>query len=121
MRYVGVENAGEAPAATQRESVPISWKIAGTLFRSIFLIVVMLVTARISLPGSMSSAVFTHLAAADFVRGAIGIAVCVFLLVQLFRKPQDEHGYKTWTLIGFALAAVAAFVIVVNGGFPALA
>ncbi|MGA2126292.1 MAG: hypothetical protein ABSG76_09080 [Xanthobacteraceae bacterium] len=107
--------------ATRRQVVPIHWKIAGTLCRSAFLIIIMLVTAHISLPGSMSSAVFTHLAAADFIRAAIGIAVCVFLLVQLFRRPQDEHGYKAWTLIGLALAAVAVFIVAVRGGFLDLA
>jgi hypothetical protein len=108
-------------AAPHDGKVPIYWKVAGTLFRSIFLLCLMVTTARISLPDNMSGAVLAHLSAADFVRGALGIVICVFLFAQLFRRPQDDHGYKAWTLIGLALAAVVVFVIAVHGWFPNLA
>jgi hypothetical protein len=126
-RYAALDGAKEAhmartPSAAMHDGkVPLHWKVAGTLFRSIFLVGLVLTTARISLPDTMNSAVFAHLSAADFARGAIGIVVCGFLIAQLFRRPQDDHGYKAWALIGLALCAVAIFVIAVHGGFPNLA
>jgi hypothetical protein len=112
-------------AATTTEAVsdgkvPVYWKVAGTVCRSVFLIGLVPITARISLPDSLSRGALAHLSAADFVRAGIGIAVCIFLLVQLFRRPRDDHGYKAWSFIGLALVAVAIFVIVVHGGFPNL-
>jgi hypothetical protein len=101
--------------------VPIYWKVAGTVFRSAFLLGLAFITARISLPDSLSSAVLAHLSAADYVRGAIGIMVCISLVVQLFRPPHDDHGYKAWSFIGLALIAVAIFIIAVHGAFPSLA
>ena len=99
---------------------PIYWKVAGTVFRSAFLIAVAIVTARISLPDSLDRGTLAHFALADFARAAIGIAICIFMFVQLFRRPQDEGGYKAWAYIGLAIVAVAIFVLAVKGGFPNL-
>src|ERR1700730_10455345 len=93
--------------------VPIHWTGAGTLFRSAFLLGLALITARISLPDNLTSAVLTHFSAADYVRTGIGIIVCGSLIMQLFRRPRDDHGYKAWCFIGLALIAVVIFVIAV--------
>jgi hypothetical protein len=100
--------------------VPIHWKIAGTLFRSIFLIAVAIVTVRISLPETLSAAAFAHFSIADFARSAIGIAICGFMVFELFRRPRDDHGYRAWVYIGLALLAVLVFVAAVRYAFPSL-
>ena len=98
--------------------VPILWKVTGTLCRSLFLLGLILVTARISLPDNLSTAALAHLSIADFVRAAIGIAVCLFALVQLFRRPRDDYGYKAWSFIGLALLAVAILFVALHGWLP---
>jgi hypothetical protein len=102
------------------KEVPIHWKIAGTLFRSIFLVAIAIITAWISLPDSLSAAALAHFSAADFVRAAVGVAICAFMAIELFRRPKDDHGYKAWVYIGLALMAVSVFVAAIKVGFPPL-
>jgi hypothetical protein len=96
--------------------VPIRLKLAGMLFRSLFLIVLIVVTARISLPETLNSGTLAHFALADFARMAIGITVCVFLFVQLFRRPIDDNGYKVWSYIGLALTSLLLLVLALKSG-----
>lgn len=88
------------------------------LFRSIFLIVLAVVTARISLPETLNSGTLAHFTIADFARTGMGVVICAFLMVQALKRPADEQGYKTWIYIGIALSAVALFAAVVTFGFP---
>jgi hypothetical protein len=101
------------PAELNRQGpVALPWRVLGSVSRAAFLIVVAIVTLRFSLPDTLDAGTLAHSSIADFARAAIGVAIAVFLLVELFRRPKDEHGYKAWTYIGLALCAVLAFVAI---------
>ena len=74
-------------------------RIAATLLRMAFLLVLVAVTIRVSLPQSETiwSAYETT---DDLIRLLLGIGVSVWLVWQLFRGPNDGHGYRIWLYLG---------------------
>jgi hypothetical protein len=39
------------------------------------------------------------------------IAVCVWLVIQLFRAPKDAEGYRTWLYLGLAAVPFALICV----------
>jgi hypothetical protein len=60
------------------------------------------VTAWVSSP-QLTTDWRKHLALGDFIRVALGVAACLWMLVNLFILPKDARGYRTWIYIGLAL------------------
>ena len=48
----------------------------------------------------------------DLVRLVLGIAVCIWLVVQLFRGPRDANGYRTWLYLGLAAVPFALICLI---------
>jgi hypothetical protein len=67
--------------------------------RIVFIAALVLVVVRVSLPQSetISTAYETP---NDLVRMALGAAVCVWLLIQLFRGSADASAHRTWIYLG---------------------
>jgi hypothetical protein len=76
-------------------------RIAATLLRTAFILILMALMVRVSLPQSETiwSAYETP---GDLIRVWLGIGVCIWLVSQLFRGPNDAHGYRTWLYLGLA-------------------
>jgi hypothetical protein len=98
----------ESPAS----SVPTWQRYAGLTLRSVFIVTLVALTFLVSLPQNetIETAYDTP---NDLIRLALGIAVCIWLVVQLFRLPQDPAGYRTWFYLGlvavpFALVCLLA-------------
>src|SRR5262249_41593293 len=81
--------------------IPAWQQFAGLALRSVFLIALMALTFRVALPQSetISTAYDTP---SDLVRLMLGLAVCAWLLFQLFRMPRDPGGFRNWFYIGMA-------------------
>lgn len=80
---------------------PASIRVAGLLLRALFIIVLIAVTVRVSLP--QSETIWTaYDTPNDLIRLALGLGVCIWLVVQLFRKPVDAAGYRSWLYVGLA-------------------
>lgn len=50
----------------------------------------------------------------DLVRMALGLAVCLWLLIHLFMLPKDAEGYRTWLYLGLVVvpfALICAFAV----------
>jgi hypothetical protein len=79
--------------------VPAWQQTAGLTLRSVFLIALAVLTFRVALPQNetISTAYDTP---DDLVRLILGLAVCAWLIVQLFRMPHDPAGYRSWFYIG---------------------
>jgi hypothetical protein len=93
-------------AASSASKVPSGLRIAGLLLRATFLIAVLMVTVRVSLP--QNETIWTaYETPADLFRMALGFTVCVWIAVQLFRVPKDAQAYRTWTYMGLAAAPFA--------------
>ena len=77
-------------------------KIAAVLLRSAFLIALVVLVVRVSLPQNESIwTVYDTLG--DVVRLLLGLLVIVWILYHLFRLPKDAQGYRTWTYLGLVL------------------
>ena len=85
----------------------------GLTVRSIFIAILILITARVASP-QMEHIWAIWETPSDFVRVAIGFAVCVWLAVHLFIPPKDAHGYRTWLYLSVGilpLSLICAFAI----------
>jgi hypothetical protein len=110
--YRGELPVSEAKKPTGGEMSRTVW-FGGLTVRSVFIAILIAITARVASPQ------IEHIWAiwetpGDFVRVAIGFAVCVWLVVHLFILPKDAGGYRTWLYLGVViipLSALCAFVI----------
>jgi hypothetical protein len=80
----------------------------GKVFRTFFLIGLIVVTLRVALP--QSETLWTiYDEPGDVVRFGLGVGVCVWLAVHLFKLPKESQAFQTW--FHFGLAGVP-FVII---------
>jgi len=105
--------AGTAKKSDARLMVPTSVRIGGILVRTLFLIVLTVLTARVASPQieRLSSLYETP---DDLIRVALGLGVCTWFVVNLFIFPKDPGAYQTWIYLGPAvlpLSLLCAFVV----------
>ncbi|HUN96185.1 MAG TPA: hypothetical protein VMU69_08100 [Bradyrhizobium sp.] len=86
-----------------RAQVPIPLRIAATLLRTTFILLLGILTLRASLP-ERESVYLASVRLDDLVRMALGLAVCVWLVVHVFKGgPQSKRGYQTWLYLGLVV------------------
>ncbi len=94
----------------------ISLRVVGTVFRTVFIVAVLMVTIRVALP--QSETVWTaYETPADLFRMALGLVVSLWILFQLFSLPKDEQAYWTWSWLGLAAVPFAAICALAMWGF----
>jgi hypothetical protein len=81
--------------------VPAWLRFASLTMRTLFIISLTVAAFRVSLPQSetISTAYDTP---GDLVRLALGFAVCLWLLIQIFHIPHDDDGLRIWFYLGLA-------------------
>ncbi len=87
--------------------------IGGVAFRTLFLLVLIVITARVASPQ------IEHLRSVqetpgDLIRVLLGLGVCAWLVANLFILPKDAGAYRTWMYLGVAvvpLAVLCAFAV----------
>ena len=106
--------AKQADKTTPGETGPpaLVW-YGGVAGRTLFLIVLIILTARVASPQieRLSSIYETP---GDLIRVVMGVGVCAWFVVNLFILPKDAGAYRTWMYLGFALlplAVLCAFVV----------
>jgi hypothetical protein len=85
----------------------------GVAVRTIFLIVLVVLTARVASP-QMERLSSLYETPGDLIRVLMGVAVCAWFIVNVFRLPKDGGAYRTWMYMGIALlplAALCAYVV----------
>jgi TRAP-type C4-dicarboxylate transport system permease small subunit len=92
-----------SPSDTQlpAANVPAWLRMVGQTLRVAFLITLAVLTCRVSLPQNETIAT-AYDTPNDLIRLALGFAVCVWLIIQLFRPPHDAAGYRAWFYVGLA-------------------
>jgi TRAP-type C4-dicarboxylate transport system permease small subunit len=92
-----------SPSDTQLPAagVPGWLRLAGQILRAAFLITLVVLTYRVSLPQNETIAT-AYDTPNDLLRLALGFAVCVWLVMQLFRAPRDAAANRTWFYVGLA-------------------
>jgi hypothetical protein len=87
--------------------------LLGLLFRTLFIVVLIAVTWRVASPQN-ETIWSSYETPGDLVRLILGVVVCIFLIVNIFRLPKDVGWSSTWTHMGpvlVALAVLCAYVI----------
>jgi hypothetical protein len=94
----------EAPPETKvpTDDISLRLRVAGIFFRSIFLIVLLVVVARVSAPQQLRST-WLDMSSGDFIRAGLGLGFSVWMLVHIFLLPKDAAAYKTWVYLGLAV------------------
>jgi hypothetical protein len=85
---------------------------AGVAVRTLFLIVLTILTARVASPQieRLSSIYETP---GDLVRVLMGAGVCAWFIVNLFILPKDAGAYRTWMYLGLAVIPLSVLCAVV--------
>jgi hypothetical protein len=93
------------PADTVKKSkpqVPFGIWLGGVAVRTIFLLILTALTVRVASP--QTEKIWSLFETpGDFIRVALGLAVCVWLVVNLFILPKDAGAYRIWMYLGPAL------------------
>jgi Ca2+/Na+ antiporter len=87
--------------------------IGGAAFRTLFIIALAVLTARVAMP-QIEKIWSVFETPDDLIRVALGFALCAWCLVNLFILPKDAEAYRTWFYLGLAvlpLALLCTFVV----------
>jgi hypothetical protein len=95
-----------APILSSKAPPPLL-RIAGLVARAVFLVVFSVVALSVSFPQDVTSRPPSHYSFVEFVRCAIGIAICAAMMVKLTQPPRGgADGYKAWAFVGLLMATV---------------
>jgi hypothetical protein len=99
-------------AKKSKPETPVLVWIGGTAARSIFLVLLTVLTARVASPQveNLGSLFETP---GDLIRVALGFAVCAWLVVNLFILPKDAEAYRTWMYLGVVLLPLSLLCAIV--------
>ena len=99
MTSIPVEGASITHPSTSE--ISLRAQFVGKLLRAAFLILLIVVTLRVALP--QSETIWTiYDDPGDLVRFGLGIGVCVWIGVHLFKWPTESQAYQTWLHFGLA-------------------
>lgn len=76
-------------------------RTAAVLLRATFICLLLVLTWRVSLPQN-ETLLTAYDTPGDFVRLVLGLAVCIWLVIQLFHGPRDGDAWRTWFYLGLA-------------------
>lgn len=86
-------------------------RIASVVFRAVFIVSLLVVTVRVSLP--QNETIWTaYDSPGDLVRLFLGFIVCAWLAVQLLVTPKDAQAHRMWIYLGLAAIPFALICIV---------
>ena len=95
-----------SPAA----KIPPGLCLAGLVVRTVFIVALLLVTLRVSMP--QSETIWTaYETPGDLIRFALGLAVSLWVVSQLFTVPKDAQAYRTWLYLGLAAVPFALICV----------
>jgi hypothetical protein len=105
--------ANQADTAKSDPKPPMLVWVGGVAFRTLFLLVLIVVTARVASP-QLEHLRSVHETPGDLIRVLLGLGVCTWFVVNLFILPKDAGAYRTWMYLGVAvvpLAVLCAFAV----------
>jgi hypothetical protein len=106
--------ANQANTTQKSESKPpLHIWIGGVAVRTIFLIVLTILTARVASP-QVERLKSIYETPGDLIRVLMGLGVCSWFIVNLFILPKDAGAYRTWMYLGLVilpLSVLCAFVV----------
>lgn len=98
-------------AAVPDSDISLGLRIGSDVLRALFIACLLAITLRISMP--QSETIWTvYDTPGDIVRMGLGLAVCVWLMVQLFTPPKDAHHYRIWLNLGLVAVPFALICLI---------
>jgi hypothetical protein len=98
----------EAPAADDTMSAS---RRLGVVLRLVFIACLVAITVRVALP--QSETIWTvYDTPGDLVRLVLGLAVCLWIGIQLFQWPADAKSYQTWLYFGLVAVPFALICLI---------
>jgi hypothetical protein len=97
-----------SPAA----KIPPGLRLAGLVVRTVFIVALLLVTLRVSMP--QSETIWTaYETPGDLIRLGLGLAVCIWAVSQLFVVPKTPALFAHGSISGLAVPALLLILVVV--------
>jgi len=87
-------------------------RLLGLILRTLFLVIVVTVTARVATPQN-ETLLSAYDTPADLLRIVLGAVVCGFVIIQIFRYSRNSEDMRKWVPIGVALLPLALLCAVV--------
>ena len=103
-----------SPSATPLgpgSSVSGGLRVLGLGLRAVFILLLAIVIARVSLPQS-EKLLSVYETPGDLVRVLLGASICFWIVWQAFRLPKDVEAYRTWlyiSLIGIPFMLICLY------------
>ena len=82
--------------------VPTGVRTAGVVLRSLFLIILIVMVARVAAPQHVGRTWY-DVPPGDLIRVVLGFGICALALVDLFILPKEPDAYRTWLNFGVVL------------------
>jgi len=105
--------ANQTGKARKAESRPPAhvW-FGGVAVRTLFLIVLTIMTARVASP-QIEHLTSVYETPGDLIRVLMGVGVCAWFIVNLFILPKDAGAYRIWMFLGLAVLPLSVLCAVV--------
>jgi hypothetical protein len=87
---------------TEGAKLPFYVWFGGVAVRTLFLIILTLLTARVASP-QIEKLTSIYETPGDLIRVLIGVGVCAWFIVNLFILPKDAGAYRTWMYLGLVI------------------
>jgi len=84
----------------------------GLIFRSLFLVVLIVMTGRVARP-QVETVWSSYETPSDMVLIALGVFVCIWLVYHIFKLPKDPGAFRTWLYLGPVLIPLSLLCAVV--------
>ena len=103
-------NLEHPPEAKLSNDVSHALRVAAIVLRTLFIVLVLVLTLRVSLP--QNETIWTaYDTPADLVRLLLGLGVCAWLAYQLFQVPHDAGSSRTWFYLGLVAVPFALITL----------
>jgi hypothetical protein len=116
MTDMPIELAGQA-SAPERSKAPVpddtmsALRVVGSVLRLVFIACLVAITVRVAMP--QNETIWTvYDSPGDLVRMILGLGVCFWVGVQLFRWPKDAKSHQTWLYFGLAAVPFALICLI---------
>jgi hypothetical protein len=93
-------------SSSEQSNVPPWLQIAGAVLRAVFIACLIVITLRVSMPQN-ETILTAYDTPGDLIRIALGLAVCAWIGVQLFKAPKDPRSQRTFLYFGLAAVPFA--------------
>ncbi len=100
-----------AEAEVPTEQISFGMRVIGLVLRTVFIVSMLLVTVRVGLP--QNETIWTaYETPGDLVRMALGVVICLWLLILVVTLPKDPRAFRTWAYLGLVAAPFAVICTV---------